>query len=513
MNTPSRRDFFSQLSSRPLGVLAGAFSAAAVSTVKAEPAYSGSTDPTDDIIWMSATKLAEQIRAKKVSAKEAVTAYYQRIDAVNPKINAVVQFCRERAYQEADAADAALASGKILGPLHGVPMTIKDSWDTAGVISTGGTMGRANFVPEKDGTPIARLRAAGAILLGKSNTPELTLRGTGAIGPGTTFNYVYGMTRNPYDVTRSVAGSTGGGAAIVAAGGSAFDFGSDFGGSMRLPSHVNGVVGIKPTSGRVSRIGHIVGFGGIFDAFQSAGPIGRRVEDIVTILPIAAGPDGQDAATLPMPWPDPAKVEVKRLRVGFYTSFVPTGQQPTPETIEAVRRAVSYFADLGATVTESHPPDLAMALDISTNIQKSDSYSWHKRILDRAHTTVPLPMPPFDLPQIPTSELTELIEELDAWRSKMIGWIKNFDVVLSPVMAEPAKPIGRLPFDGELPGFAFTHPYNLTGYPAAIVRAGTSPEGLPIGVQVIGQPWREDNVLAALAYIESKTGGWKRPAM
>ena len=166
-----------------------------------------SSDPATDIIFMSATKLAQLIREKKVSATEAVQAYIARIEHVNCKLNAVVQMCFERALAEAKAADDALAAGKLKGPLHGVPFTIKDSLDTEGVISTGGTVGREFFVPAHDATVVARVRAAGAILLGKTNTPEFTLAGGGIPGVSTTANIIYGITKNPYDLSRSTAGS------------------------------------------------------------------------------------------------------------------------------------------------------------------------------------------------------------------------------------------------------------------------------------------------------------------
>src|SRR5713101_6542445 len=178
----------------------------------------------DELLYASATTMAQAIREKRVSATEMVEAHLQRIAAVNPVLNAVVQVVGPRARMEAMAADQALARGELRGPLHGVPITIKDSLDTAGVISTGGTKGRATFVPEQDATVVARLRAAGAILLGKTNTPELTLSGE-------TDNLVYGRTNNPYDVSRTPGGSSGGAGAILASGGSALDIGSDTGGS------------------------------------------------------------------------------------------------------------------------------------------------------------------------------------------------------------------------------------------------------------------------------------------
>src|SRR5258708_13854086 len=176
----------------------------------------------DTIIYTSATKLAQAIRAKEVSSQEVVDAHLQRIEAVNPQTNAVVQLTADTARNQARLADAALARGEIMGPLHGVPMTIKDSFDTRDVISTAGTQGRASFVPKEDATVVARLRAAGAILLGKTNSPELTL-------DGETNNLLYARTNNPYDLSRTPGGSSGGAAAIIAAGGAPLGVGSDTG--------------------------------------------------------------------------------------------------------------------------------------------------------------------------------------------------------------------------------------------------------------------------------------------
>ncbi|MFQ5790870.1 MAG: amidase, partial [Acidobacteriota bacterium] len=209
--------------------------------------------PSDPLVFSSAASLARAIRGKKVSSEEVVRACLARIEVVNPHLNAVVTLVAEASLARAREADAALARGELQGPLHGVPMTIKDSLDTAGVITTGGTRGRASFVPTEDATVVARLRAAGAVLLGKTNTPELTLSFE-------TDNDVYGRTNNPYDLTRTPGGSSGGAAAILAAGGSPLDLGSDTGGSIRLPCHFCGIVGMKPTGGRVPRTGHIIPF-------------------------------------------------------------------------------------------------------------------------------------------------------------------------------------------------------------------------------------------------------------
>jgi amidase len=247
-----------------------------------------------DELWAEpAARLAGRIRAGEVSSVAAVEACLDRIGAVNPAINAVVAWAGD-ALDRARAADARQAAGRIDGPLHGVPFTIKDSLDTAGVVTTAGTVGWRDRVPDRDGTVVARLRAAGAILLGKTNTPEFTWSDE-------TDNDVYGRTSNPYDLERTPGGSSGGPAAIVAAGGAPFDIGSDTGDSIRQPAHVCGIAGIKPTTGRVPRTGHWPGFEGIVAGLTQLGPLARRVDDLALLLPIIAGPDGVDPHVAPVP--------------------------------------------------------------------------------------------------------------------------------------------------------------------------------------------------------------------
>ena len=207
----------------------------------------------EDIRSLPLRALAASLRRGDVSSETVVGAFLDRIAEVNPKLNAVVQLRAEAALEEARAADRVPAGER--GPLHGVPMTIKDSLDTAGLVTTGGTKGRASFVPSADATVVRRLRAAGAIILGKTNTPDLTLSYE-------TSNLVYGRTNNPFDASRTSGGSSGGAAAIVAAGGSPMEIGSDTGGSIRLPAHCCGIAGIKPTAGRVPRTGHIIDYEG-----------------------------------------------------------------------------------------------------------------------------------------------------------------------------------------------------------------------------------------------------------
>lgn len=468
-----------------------------------------------DDLFVSTVRLAQQIREKKISATEAVRACIARIEAVNPKLNAVVQTCFERALREAQEADALLAQGRSKGPLHGVPMTIKDSIDTAGVITTGGTVGRMNYVPNKDATVVARLRGAGAILLGKTNTPEFTLAGGGILGVNSTANIIYGISHNPYDLTRTTSGSSGGAGAIVAAGGVPFDIGSDWGGSIRGPAHANGIAGIKPTSGRVPRTGHIVDYGGIYDSWQQLGPLARRVEDLILILPIISGPDFRDAAIVPVPWADPAKVVMSKLRVAFYPD---NGVAETStETKETVRRAARHMEEAGCQVREDLPKSLFMEMEeVRFRLTRADGWTFVKRIAEKWGTraTSPVLLDRMKMDPLPTAEFTELLERQDESRSKLLQWVKDYDVVLCPVGGKPAELInlGDDPVRRE-PGRSYTGIYNSTGWPAAVVRGGTSPEGLPLGIQVVGQPWREDVVLAVCQYLESKTGGWQKPGV
>ncbi|HKJ52786.1 MAG TPA: amidase, partial [Gammaproteobacteria bacterium] len=265
-----------------------------------------------EIHYWSACRLAQAIRAGELGSREAVEACLARIDAVNPAINAVVQLVAERARAEADERDREVSAGRFRGPLHGVPFTVKDSFDTAGILSTGGTLGRKDYLPSDDAPVVARLRAAGAVLLGKTNTPELTFSAE-------TNNLIYGRSNNPFDLERSPGGSSGASAAIVACGGAALELGSDTGGSVREPAHLCGITGIKPTSGRTPRSGHIVPHaGGVLDSLTQIGPMARRVEDLALALPLICGPDGCDPAVVPVPMGDPQAVDLTALRIAWY---------------------------------------------------------------------------------------------------------------------------------------------------------------------------------------------------
>src|ERR1700712_2887655 len=321
-NTMGRRDFLG--TAALVGAVAAAGRGSLVTPAAAATQVGGS------IPSASAGELAEAIRSKRLSSKIVVEAHLDRIAKVNPKLNAIVQLTADAARKEADEADAALARGDIKGPLHGVPITIKDTLETTGVICTGGTKGRANYVPKADATAVARLRAAGAIILGKTNVPELA-------GALETDNLVYGRTNNPYDLARTPGGSSGGEAAIVAAGGSPLGLGTDAGGSIRVPAHFCGLAALKPTSGRIPRTGQFPRPMGTRNSVFHVSLIARKVDDLALALPIIAGPDFQDYTIVDMPLLDSRAVDVAKLKLAFFDNdgFAP----PTAEIAAAVHHA------------------------------------------------------------------------------------------------------------------------------------------------------------------------------
>ena len=465
---------------------------------------------TSNIIYASARIMAQAIQDKDVSAVELVDAHLARIEEVNPALNAVVMLAAERARTEAAEADAALARGESKGVLHGVPFTLKDSIDTEGIVTTGGTMGRKDYVPDEDATVTARLRAAGGILLGKTNTPELTFAGE-------TDNLVYGRTNNPFDLSRAPGGSSGGAGAIVCCGGAAFDIGSDTGGSVRGPAHYCGITGIKPNSGRVPRTGHVVPHGlGALDSLTQNGPMARYVEDLVMIMPIISGPDWSDPFIAPVPLGDPADVEINGLRVCFYTD---NGvRTPTAEIMAAVRSAAAALGEAGATVEEDLPRAIPENPDISDILRQGDGQAGARRMLAKYGTTETHEWMTRQLAKskesiVPVGDYTAVLERVDAYRSAMLGFMENYDVIVCPVSSFAALPHGKSMEDRNRAGMNYTATYNITGWPSTVVRAGTSPDGLPIGVQVVARPWREDVSLAVAQYLESALGGWQKPPM
>jgi len=457
-------------------------------------------------IWESVVDCARAVRERRVSSRELVEAAWAQIERVNPALNALVTARHEASLRDADEADRALRSGDPIGPLCGIPMTIKDSFDTCDLVTTWGTPGRARFVPKRDATVVRRLREAGAVLLGKTNTPELTLSFH-------TRNALFGDTRNPYALEHSPGGSSGGAAALVAAGGCAFDVGSDTGGSIRLPAHFCGIAGLRPTSGRVPRTGHAIGAGGPLERLTQVGPLARRVEDLALLLDVLAGPDGEDPSIAPVPL-RPMSMDPKScsgLRVRFHTD---NGlATPTLETRAAVVSAARALEGAGAIVTEGTPAGLELTPGLFARLMTYDGGAWIHRLLASAGTLQEDSSLAHLRALKPTTaaDVSDLLEQWDRFRSEMLGVFDDCDALLCPVNAGVAPPLEQ----PESPFLAYTYTtaYNLTGWPAAVVRAAGSPEGLPIGVQVVAPPWREDLCLSLAWQIEAVSGGHVPPRL
>ncbi|MBV9410095.1 MAG: amidase [Acidimicrobiia bacterium] len=454
-----------------------------------------------------AATLAGRIRAGELSARDAVDTCLAAIEKVNGDLNAVVQLVPERARAEAAAADQRQAAGNELGPLHGVPVTIKDCFGTEGIVTTVGTTGLRSFVPDSDDVTVARLRDAGAIIVGKTNCPEFLMGFESD-------NLVYGRTVNPFDASRTCGGSSGGEAAIVGAGASPLGLGSDSGGSLRVPAHFCGVPTLKPTHGRVPITSAVFPSTGPFSRLRAIGTLAPTVQDLALALGVLAGPDGRDPWAAPVPLTDPRTIDIRSLRIAVYTG---DGITPaSPETATAVEEAARALEKAGASVQAVRLPVADQAVELYTGILGGDGGSGLRRVLEAVGTSEPSPLIANMLAFLsanvqPASEYADRLARWDRFRLDALTFLDHFEVVLSPVAAVPALPHGTTFENINAFGYVFTH--NLTGWPAAVVRGGTSSDGLPIGVQIACGPWREDRALAVASHLESVLGPFAPPTI
>ncbi|HEX4032836.1 MAG TPA: amidase [Solirubrobacteraceae bacterium] len=437
-----------------------------------------------------------------VSACEIARHYLDRIAAVDPALHAVVACDPAAVIDAAGEADAARARGE-RGPLLGLPVTIKDSIDVAGLPCTGGSIARAGHRPARDATVVARLRGAGAIILAKTNVPEYS-------SSYETDNVVHGRTNHPLDPARTPGGSSGGEAALVAADATPLGIGTDGGGSLRVPAHYCGIVGLRPTVGRVPDTGiwPATRAGGYMDLF-CVGPIARRVEDVALTMPVIAGPDWIDPYAVPAPLGDHHTIAIDGLRVGWFAGDPRLAISNA--TLAALAAAAGALADAGATVTEVSAPWEEDPTALFFDCVAADGGAQLRADLGAADRHVP--------------QFQALIDAVERVERTAADWFSvqrrvfevrrrvrelaaSVDVLLCPVVAGPA------PRHGEAPGpptagaepyraFDYVHLLALGGLPAASVPAG-SEVGLPVGVQVAAPPFREDLVLAAAAIIESR---------
>jgi Asp-tRNA(Asn)/Glu-tRNA(Gln) amidotransferase A subunit family amidase len=466
-----------------------------------------------ELTSLSTAAMAEGVRHKKFSASELVKAHLARIQRLNPRLNAFVQVDTEGACRQARAADEALSRTEEPGPLHGIPVSIKSSIEVKGLRAESGTRLRAGFVAARDAPLVSRLRSAGAVILGTTNTPELLMAWE-------TDNLLYGRTNNPWDLTRTPGGSSGGEAAAIAAGCSAGGVGSDGGGSIRVPAHFSGICGLKPTPGRIPATGHFPTSVGPFALLGVVGPMARTVADLKLLFEAMQGPDDGDPSAAPVPvrWPAPA--DVKKLRVGY---FEDDGRTPvTEETRAAVRTAAEALQRAGFDVRPFRPEGLeqarqvwwqffgmagAMLLGPMIKGQEADL----SPILKQFSTWTAA-----DTPHTAQSLLDNWISR-DVVRMQVFEQMRDYPILLCPVAAIPAFRHGERSWeiDGKtvryLDAWSYTEWFNLLGTPAAVVPVGRSPEGLPIGVQISARPWQEELVLAVAEVVEKECGGWRAP--
>jgi amidase len=464
----------------------------------------------DELLALSAIRQASLIQTRQISSEELIRAHLRQVERVNPRINAVVELLGGRALAEARKADDALAHGESVGPLHGVPFSIKDSLELEGTVCTAGTLGRGGAAASaEDATLVARLRRSGAIPIARTNLPDLLFAFESD-------NLLFGATNNPYDLTRTSGGSSGGEAALIASCGSPLGLGSDAAGSVRLPAAFCGIAGLKPTSGRLPRTGHFPPAGGWIEMLWQIGPMARRVEDLSALMPLLVSGDGRDTSVMDVPFQNPAEVELGELRVAFYTDNGIAA--PTVEVSGVVEAAARALADVAAVVEEDRPACLAQAYELEMNLLGADGgdgireYARHLGS-ERVHPLLSGWLEKLEPYHGDLSDFARYWTRLDLYRAEMLGFLRKYDVILCPVYTQPALPHGASIRDENFSGFSHTMAYNLTGWPAAVVRCGESGDGLPIAVQVVARPFREDIALRVAGWLEEALGGWKAPAL
>ena len=327
-------------------------------------------------------------------------------------------------------------------------------------------------------------------------------------------NLVYGQTKNPYDLARTPGGSSGGEAAAISSGMSPLGLGSDAGGSIRLPAHFCGVAGIKPTTGRTPRTGHFLPPGGLLDSIWQIGPLARRVEDLALALPLLCGTDWRDPSVAPVALGDPYDVKVETLRVAVHTDNGIVA--PTGDIVATVQDAARVLADAGAEVVEARPPVPDNAYEMLLGLYGADGGAGLRMMLmlsgtGETHALMTRLLEVLGTSNMTTAELVGLVFKLDMWRAAMLSFMRDYDLILCPPCARTAMPHGTTFDEDNQLVFSYTMIYNMTGWPGAVVRAGTSHEGLPIGAQLVARPWRDDVALAAALAVERATGGWQRP--
>jgi len=502
-----RREFLQAVGA---GVAASATAGHANMMNTTEPSLA--TTAPSPLCFTSGRELATMIRTRKISARELMTAELEQIARVNPKINAIVAKLDDaKCLALADDADRRLARGEKVGPLHGIPWAFKDLESAVGFPATQGSPIFKDFMPTEDSTLVARLRAAGVIPIGKTNVPEL--------GMGShSYNKVYGTTLNPWDLTKTAGGSTGGGGAAIASGMLPFADGSDLGGSLRNPANFNNITAIRPTVGLVPIAPAQMPFLG----FNVKGPLARSVDDVAFALSVMAGPDAHDPACYPSDpsvFAKPLGRDVRGVRVAWCPDL---GGLPLDKRVRAVLESQrKTFVDLGCVVEEACP-DLSEAADIFLTLRKWKSWVSYAPLL-AAHRDLLKPEAIWEIEagaKITSAEVAHAMVRHAALLDRVRTFQEKYEFTLCAVNQVPAFE-ARIDWPHEIEGTAMedyvawmksTYMITATFRPSMSVPAGFTPDGLPVGIQIVGR-YREDfSVLQfAHAFEQATNIGKRRP--
>ncbi|MCU0537374.1 MAG: amidase [Hydrococcus sp. Prado102] len=486
-----------------------------------------------ELTYLSASELAKGIREKTFSAVEVLKAYLNQIVKYNFKLNAIVTLDEKQALQQAKEADEAIARGEIWGVLHGVPVTIKDTFETAGMLTTAGYKPLAKYIPKQDATAVARLRAAGAIILGKTNPAELAADYQSS-------NSLFKRVNNPWNLNCTAGGSSGGSAAAVAAGFTPLALGSDLGGSIRQPAHCCGIFGIKPSEYRVSTAGHVPELPGkprCVRHMLSAGPFARSIEDLKLCLSIIAGSDRRQPDIPPIPLDVPSDKPLATKRIAWTDKL---GNIPvTKDTKELIQKLVTHLESFGTQIERSIPDEfnfdaawetygevlvyelyVAESIFSSQSMRRSLNFLFYSRQVDAEFQNNPMERGFYRLLNATFERYFQALTRRERFMAQMDEFFDSWDIFLCPVATVPAfthRPTGHpIEVDGKkLPYImgcgAYTTIFNLTGNPVVTIPIGRSQTGLPIGVQIVGKRWRDMELLAIAQQIAELTEGFQRP--
>ena len=468
----------------------------------------------NEIPFLTATSLAELLKSREVSPVEATEAYLSRIEQVDPALNSYISITADQALAEARQAESEIAAGNYRGPLHGVPMAVKDQFRTAGVLTTGGSEILRDYVPDYDATVMAKLKDAGAVMLGKLNMSEFAM--------GDAFHHPYGRPRNPWDLSRNPGTSSSGSGAATAAFLCATSLGEDTAGSIRGPAAFCGLVGIRPTWGLVSRHGMLASTW----SMDAAGPISRTVTDCAVTLGAIAGYDPSDPYTRNAPVPNYLEgldAGIQGLRLGVLSDRV-NADGVEPDVRDSVNAAVAHMGELGAEVEEISIPLIAQSAAISTTLIYVDATAVHRKGLrdhpeKYDHNNRVRLLTGALVPAQAHQKATRLRQVL---RDQILDALSRVDVLALPASSVQATPLpteaglsknGKEDFLTMLGGRrTYTSPFNLAGVPALSINCGFTSDNLPVGLQLVGRPFDEPTVFrAAYAYEQATVWHTRRP--